>query len=111
MEGIGDFASSGMNPWGNLEGIPLIHTGGTIGKGGLAVVGEKGPELVNLPGGATVHSNKDSQKMNRGNTNITVNVQGRIGASDRELRDIAKKVGSLINTEINRTTSSSTRGF
>ena len=42
-----------------------------------------------------------------GNT-INVNVSGRVGAADSELRDIAKKIGRMVNTEINRTTSSST---
>jgi len=43
------------------------------------------------------------------NNNITVNVQGRVGASDAEIRDIARKVGAQLNREINRTTSSATR--
>ena len=79
---------------------------GGIAKGGLTLVGERGPELVNLPKGAMVHSNAESRRMG-GNT-INVNVSGRVGASDSELRDIAKKIGRMVNTEINRTTSSST---
>ena len=44
-----------------------------------------------------------------GNTiNLNVNVSGRVGASDSELRDIAKKVGRMVSAEINRSTSSST---
>ena len=77
----------------------------------MSLVGEKGPELVRLPTGSRVHSNQESKQMMSGgvsgNTNnITVNVQGRIGASDSELRLIAQKVGQMINKEINRTTSS-----
>lgn len=34
--------------------IPMLATGGTIKYGGSAIVGEKGPELVNLPRGAQV---------------------------------------------------------
>ena len=85
--------------------IPLFAKGG-VSKGGMAIVGEQGPELVNLPKGAKVHSNAESRRMG-GNT-INVNVSGRVGASDSELRDIAKKIGRMVNTEINRTTSSST---
>tara|TARA_R110001592_G_scaffold145957_1_gene369800 strand:+ start:13321 stop:15027 length:1707 start_codon:yes stop_codon:yes gene_type:complete len=84
---------------------------GGIAKGGITLVGEEGPELVNLNKGARVYSNTDTKSMlsnNGGSTNITVNVQGRIGASDGELRQIAEKVGRMINKEINRTTSSST---
>lgn len=83
---------------------------GGITRQGLSLVGEKGPELVRLPQGSRVYSNSDSRKMlsNGQTNNITVNVQGRIGASDSELRQIAQKVGQMINREINRTTSSRT---
>ena len=78
---------------------------------GLTLVGEKGPELVNLPSGSNVYSNSESKRIATGMTNnITVNVQGRIGASDSELREIAQKVGRMINLELNRTTSTRTRG-
>ena len=86
--------------------IPKLAKGGIISSGGMALVGERGPELVNLPRGAEVHSNANSRKM-MGNT-INVNVSGRVGASDSELRDIAKKIGRMVSAEINRTTSSST---
>lgn len=98
-----------------LAGISLIlskispFANGGVTKQGLSLVGEKGPELVKLPQGSRVYSNSDSKKMVGGNTNnITVNVQGRVGSSDSELRLIAQKVGQMINKEINRTTSSRT---
>ena len=94
-----------MLGWFGAGPIPMMAKGG-IAKGGLTLVGERGPELVNLPKGAMVHSNAESRRMS-GNT-INVNVSGRVGASDSELRDIAKKIGRMVNTEINRTTSSST---
>ena len=94
-----------------LDGINPFATGGTT-VGGLSLVGERGPELVKLPRGSRVHSNDTSRNMlaNSGNTtnNVSVNVSGRVGASDSELRDIAKKIGRMVSTEINRTTSSST---
>jgi len=79
-----------------------LSTGGTINRGGMAIVGENGPELVSLPSGATVHSN--SQSRNMGNT-IHVHVNGRVGASDAEIRDIAQKVAREIGLQMNRTTS------
>jgi len=91
---------------GNKLKLPFMANGG-LSKGGLTVVGERGPELVRLPNGSRVHSNSESKRMmSGGGHNITVNVQGRIGASDSELRQIAQKVGQMINKEINRTTSS-----
>lgn len=86
--------------------FPAMARGG-ISPGGLTLVGEEGPELVRLPTGARVYSNPQSKRMATGATNnITVNVQGRIGASDTELRQIASKIGQMINKEVNRTTSS-----
>lgn len=81
---------------------------GGVTKSGLSLVGERGPELVRLPNGSRVHTNQESKRMmaGGGGNNITVNIQGRIGASDSELRQIAQKVGQMINKEINRTTSS-----
>lgn len=96
LVGIGALLAK-LNPFAN---------GGVVGSG-LQLVGERGPEIVKLPTGSRVHSNRDSRKMMSGSTNnITVNVQGRIGASDTELRQIASKIGSMINKEVNRTTSS-----
>jgi len=90
-----------------IKKFKIFGSGGVTGSG-LSIVGDKGPELVKLPQGSRVHSNKDSRKMLSGGAtnNITVNVQGRIGASDTELRQIATKVGQMINKEVNRTTSS-----
>ena len=83
--------------------------GGITNKSGTFLVGEKGPELIDLPKGTTVHNNSDTRKMT-GNT-INVHVNGRVGANDQEIRDIARKVGRLVSQEINRTTASSTRGM
>lgn len=76
-----------------------LASGGTVGRGGMFLVGEKGPELVNLPTGSTVFSNSQTRGM--GNT-INVSVNGRVGASDAELDDIARKIGQKINLEMNR---------
>jgi hypothetical protein len=84
---------------------------GGVTKSGLSLVGERGPELVRLPKGSRVHSNQESRKMmSSGGNNITVNINGRVGSSDSELRIIAQKVGNMINKEINRTTSSRSLG-
>jgi hypothetical protein len=40
-----------------IPDIPFLSGGGTATQGGLAVVGENGPEIVSLPTGATVHPN------------------------------------------------------
>ena len=89
--------------------LPFMANGG-VSQGGLTVVGEKGPELVNLPRGARVNSNRDSKKMVGGksvvnNFNITVNAKD---SSKAEMRRMADEIGRMINSKINRSTSSST---
>jgi TP901 family phage tail tape measure protein len=43
-----------------LGTIPHLATGGLVSQGGVAVVGERGPELVSLPTGSRVHPNGSS---------------------------------------------------
>lgn len=49
--------------------------------GGLALIGENGPELVNLPRGANVFSNPETQQMLGGLT-VVINVSGSILVDD-----------------------------
>jgi hypothetical protein len=93
--------------WAGSNWIPFDGkaAGGLITKTAPYLVGEKGPELVQLNAGNNVVPN---HSLNSRNT-INVHVNGRVGASDQELRDIARKVGSMISREINRTTASGVR--
>lgn len=104
LKGIGGRAKKAF---GKVKDFVGLSTGGRIKEGGTALVGEKGPELVTLPKGAQVHSNSASKAMASSVTNhITVQVTGRVGASDTEIRDIANKVAREINTRMNRTSTS-----
>lgn len=95
--------------WDQLSDWDVFADGGTS-SGGMAIVGERGPEIVNLPSGARVHSNKNSKKMvGSGGTNINVTINAR-DTSDAELRRIADKIGSMLNNSVNRRTSSGSMG-
>ena len=94
-----------------IDAINPFAEGG-ITKDGLSLVGEKGPELIRLPKGTRVHSNKESKEMLNGgsnsvvnNFNITVNAKD---SSKAEMRRMADEIGRMINSKINRSTSSST---
>tara|TARA_R110002020_G_scaffold116877_1_gene267538 strand:- start:1059 stop:2423 length:1365 start_codon:yes stop_codon:yes gene_type:complete len=76
--------------------------GGPVMAGRPYMVGERGPELFMPNASGTIIPN------GAGNT-INVHVNGRLGASDNELRDIARRVGQMVNKQINRTTSSGVR--
>ena len=91
---------------GKFSFIPKMARGG-ISSGGMTLVGENGPELVTLPSGARVHSNQASRGM--GGNVINVHVNGRVGASDAEIKDIANKVAREINLRMNRTGASAGR--
>lgn len=76
--------------------IPGFASGTNYAPGGLAVVGEQGPELVNLPRGAQVKPNNESI----GSTTINLNMQGIMARSRSELRDIAKDMLTAVNEEL-----------
>jgi hypothetical protein len=53
---------------------------------GLTLVGERGPELVNLPVGSYVHDNAESQRMMANHTyNVSVTITGNANAKDVEV--------------------------
>ena len=98
IKGFGnDIQGAGASLGGGLASF----ANGGVSSGGMALVGERGPELVRLPSGARVHSNAESRRM--AGSNIHVHVNGRVGASDAEIRDIANKVAREINLKMNRT--------
>ena len=100
---VGIVAGAGLGYLGGeaAKYISGLSTGGTVSSGGLFMVGEKGPELVNLPAGSAVYNNQQTRSMMGGST-INVHVNGRVGATDAELDDIARKIGRKINLEMNR---------
>ncbi len=76
-----------------LDRVPGFASGGHTTFGGLALVGERGPELVNLPGGSHVYTNAQSMAMAGGGGHLTIDLNVR-GESDlpsdrRKLRELA----------------------
>lgn len=84
---------------------------GGVSKGGMAVVGEQGAELVNLPKGSRVYNKNDTKRLLQNsnqtvnNFNITVNAKD---TSKQEMRKMADEIGRMVSSKINRSTSSST---
>ena len=81
--------------------------GGRINKSGNYLVGEAGPEILSLPSNSFITPAVQS-RAKMGN-NITVQVNGRVGASDTELNEIARKIGQKINRQMNQYGSSGYR--
>lgn len=100
LSGIGKsiFSSSAQfaSAW-KLGGIGLYADGTSYAPGGLSIVGERGPELVNLPQGSQVfNTNRSAQMMGAGNDNgssaprkLEVHVHG--GSGDEHVRELARQ--------------------
>jgi len=91
-------------PLFQTTGVPAFAEGGVVNSP-VALVGEKGPELVSLPNGSRVHSNADSQKMMGNTINITVNAKD---TSRAEMNRIANEIANIVSSKISRTTNSRT---
>lgn len=74
-------------------------TGTNFARGGLSLVGEQGPELVDLPRGSKVIPNNELGSGGGLGTNIsvTVNMDGVMARSRGDLRDIAKDLIESVN--------------
>mgnify|MGYP001272370419 CR=1 FL=1 len=89
-----------------LPDLPKIgFSSGGVVNSNMQLVGERGAELVSLPRGSRVYSNANSRRMlgGSGGNTIHVHVNGRVGASDAEIKDIANKVAREINLRMSRT--------
>ncbi|MCJ7510693.1 MAG: hypothetical protein MUP14_07400, partial [Dehalococcoidia bacterium] len=83
-----------FNPLNWAEGgvIPGAAGGGLFN--GLSGVGEKGPELMALPGGTRIYSNADSMKMvGKGRGGVIVNIGHVDARSEDEARAAASGMG------------------
>jgi phage-related tail protein len=57
---------------GMFSAIPSYATGTSNHPGGMALVGEQGPELVNLPRGSSVYTNSESMGMMGGKVEFEI---------------------------------------
>lgn len=74
-------ASSYGGPTVTTTRIPGLAGGGTLTSAGMTMVGENGPELVNLPRGASVIPSIPSRKMMGGGTTVNIQVQAGLVSS------------------------------
>ena len=81
----------------HIEEIPLLATGSHYTKSGLTLVGEHGPELVNMPGGARVNTNSETNRLLSGrNTGpIQIYVDTFIGEES-----FADKCGEIVGRKV-----------
>jgi len=90
-------SSSNGSSGNGVNQVRGFATGGNNLSAGIALVGERGPELVNLPTGSSVYTNNRSMDMLAGmGGSQEINLQGELGVGiDRlyfKLKDFERKV-------------------
>lgn len=114
LDAIQAMTGWGIGP-GNVSGGGGVGmaTGGTVQQSGWAVVGERGPELVQMPRGATVYDAQQSAPVVQGggttnSQNVTVNFNRDSVRSDDDIRQIERMMTRLISSGM---TANGTRAF
>lgn len=76
-------------------------SGGLVSGGGMALVGEMGPELVNLPAGSFVNQSASTRSMlsGVGSSGSTVNIYNPSVRNDGDIREIVRQVKKALGRE------------
>jgi phage-related protein len=96
-KGIGGIVSAAGKIGGVIHKIPGFASGVDNFQGGLAIVGEQGPELVSLPHGSSVTNSRDSLAALAGGgggeqtIHLVVNLDGRVIAESTHTALLQKK--------------------
>lgn len=94
--GIGGSQQPIDNPLGNNQFAKGVNNF----RGGMALVGERGPEIVNLPKGSDVIPNRQSMQMlqgGRGAVSNTINISVNASGTNYSPEDIANIVANKVN--------------
>ena len=89
------FHSMGGAMGGGSMNIPQYATGTSYHPGGLALVGEEGPELLNLPRGAQVYTNGETGAMLGGRQEIVLRILPPSSGAYRDMKFQLDRAGDL----------------
>lgn len=77
----------------NISQIPYLAKGTSYFSGGLAVVGEQGPELVSMPRGASVTPNRETESMLGG---LNLNIANFYNNTDKDIEELAEQLAFML---------------
>lgn len=98
IKGTVDIVKKGLSN----AGIGENALGTNYFKGGLSVVGERGPEIVSLPGGARVTtSDKTKQALGGNAINVQVTIQGNVIGNEQYADYVGDHIVSKIKLALN----------
>lgn len=96
VSGISGLVSSGLGRIANkISGGKKNATGTKYFSGGFSLVGEHGPEIVQMPRGSKVYTNRESQNMlsgGSGGNNFTININGNNMSADDIINTLVPKL-------------------
>ena len=94
---IGKYGGGSIDPF-NFGMIPRFASGVRGFGGGLAVVGETGPELAFLPAGSNVYSNAESMAMLNGEMTVTLkDPDGAVARGGYSKHDIERAISDAVS--------------
>lgn len=82
---------------GKSIAVPKFASGTDFFRGGNAIVGERGPEMVTLPRGSKIHPADETQRMMGGGSTINITVQaGAFMGSQQDARRYAQQIADAL---------------
>lgn len=110
IRGINDIAAKGSNLPGlgwakniNIPELPKFAAGTSYFTGGMALVGERGPEIVKLPGASKVYTTEKTKNIlsntNNG-TNVNINIHGNFYGNETAAEQLGETVARKILTAL-----------
>lgn len=72
----------------NIPMIPMLAKGTDFFQGGYAIVGEQGPELVKMPRGSQVKTNKETENMLGG---LSINIENFVNNRKQDVQALAEE--------------------
>ena len=97
LSGLGGVRTSQLGGGGGGGGSGSFNAlGSNYWQGGMTMVGEYGPELVNLPRGSRINNAFETQRMLGGGAPVVVNVNVERVSSDVDVQSMAYRVADVI---------------
>lgn len=84
----------------NNEKPNKYASGSSISSGGLALVGEQGPELINLPSGSKVSTVNETKNQLNNSITINLNIAGNVIGNQEFINQISNTLGRQLKTAL-----------
>ena len=80
--------------------VPKHALGTMSAPGGLSLIGENGPELVDLPQGSRVYNNSETKNMMSKEITVNLNIGGNVIGNDDFIAQVSNALGRQLQTAL-----------